>query len=146
MTVHTINGDYDIDEFNGEYTVQLAGDEIVFATIKDAKIAILDDIHQAIWKDNPVEQKKMYDENDVNLMMKYITEDKVRYKYFCKYLANSEDGRAIKTALSEGWYEAFMRYDSDVMEQFITMFENLSINHKDFIKDKAEDMLRLEEF
>ena len=144
MTIHTMNGDYDIDEFNNEYTVQLNGDEIVFPTIKDAKIAILEDIHNSIWKDNPIEYKKMYDNDDLNMMVSYIKDDKTRYTYFCKYLDNSTDSRAIRAVLDEGWYEAFMKYDSDVMDQFIILYEKIS--NKEIIMEKADDLLRVEEF
>ncbi len=36
---------------------------------------------------------------------------------------NDSDKRAIKRVIDEGWYEEFDRYDSDVCEEFIRIYE-----------------------
>ena len=42
----------------------------------------------------------------------------------------SEDRRDLRKCISDGWYEIFDRYDSDLVEQFITTYRQLTYENK----------------
>lgn len=67
----------------------------------------------------------MYTMNEVQDMISTLLNNGDLMKVFCKNLenTNASDRMAIMSVLREGWYEEFDRYDSDVCEQFITLYE-----------------------
>lgn len=68
----------------------------------------------------------MYSSKDIQDIITRLNGDKELKTEFisrvCKYCNNS-DSLAIKDVLSDGCYERFDRYDSDVCEQFLTVWE-----------------------
>lgn len=66
----------------------------------------------------------MYDNNQIQDMIERCRANKVLCKSVLDQISDYSDWRAIQHVISEGWYETFDRYDSDVCEQFITAYEN----------------------
>lgn len=82
-----------------------------------------------------IKQKKFYSSDDIQAMLNFIShhDDRPEYHAFLNYISkNTTDTGAIKHCISEGWYEEFDRYDSDVCEQFIRCFEKFFITNKKF--------------
>lgn len=123
-TIHTPNGDYDITSMNNYYTVQLNGDEVVYPTELEAKKDIWKEVFTTLWN-NPPQKRKMYNNNDIQCILDYITEDNNRKQLFFIVLPNTKDGSDIKNIINSGYYEDFDKYDSDVCEQFLKCFEQL---------------------
>ena len=75
-------------------------------------------------------KKKLYNSDDVQAMLNEITEKKLVHKFTKEYeayynKAGRNDLNAILYVINEGWYEDFYRFDSDVVEQFITICERI---------------------
>lgn len=69
-----------------------------------------------------------YGVKDIQCILNKITEDVDYKKRFLKKtedFCNNSDYLSICNVISEGYYEAFDGYDSDVCEQFLTIFESL---------------------
>lgn len=66
----------------------------------------------------------MYDSEDIQRMLESLQDSSEREK-FNKLLekTNFSDRNAINHCIDECWYETFERYDSDVCEQFISLYE-----------------------
>lgn len=81
----------------------------------------------------------MYSNDDVQEMIDRILTDKLFAREFEKQLnkTNPMDKIAITAVLNEGYYETFDRYDSDVCEQFIEMYE--SANNELEVHSYTED-------
>ena len=64
----------------------------------------------------------MYNNDDIQKMIQTVNSNRETFNPFLDEI-NSRDRGAIERVLSDGWVEAFDRYDSDVCEKFITAFE-----------------------
>lgn len=90
----------------------------------------------------------MYSNDDIQEMIDRILTDKLFAREFEKQLnqTNAMDKIAITAVLNEGYYETFDRYDSDVCEQFIEMYESANNeleghSHTDnFVMNALEEM------
>ena len=65
----------------------------------------------------------MYNSDDIQKMIETCNNnDKLKDAVLNGILPFS-DRQAVQDVLSEGWYERFDRYDSDVCEKFIVAYE-----------------------
>lgn len=115
--------EYDITPFGHGYTVQMSsGDEEYFDSVADANYGIKRDIVHILWDNHPTPKGKLWTNDDLDRMIKFITARPDRKEWFFNYVANGTNYRdlnAIKAVINEGYAEYFDRYDSDVAEQFI---------------------------
>lgn len=125
IPIETFNGAYCIECIEGRFQVQLNNnDEVVFNTEAEAKQGIYMDVLNCLW-DDPVSTGRFVSSDSLQEMISYINGNDNRKRMFISLLHFSDqDNRAIIDVLSEGWYERFDRYDSDVAEQFISFYQN----------------------
>ena len=126
-TVHTFNGDYDISKVGSQFSVQLGVDEIVFENEKQALKAIHEYSLDMLFDYMPLCTGLV---NNVQLqkMIEYVNEvpnRKSLFLFVAKHTSNMSDFIAIKSALDDGYYEYFDRYDSSVVGQFIDIYRFL---------------------
>ena len=123
ITVGTSNGDYEITPMGNGFTVQLSGgDEEYFNNYNDAMQAIWVD---AYWANAPLTDKKgLYNSDDLQQMIEFINANAYVKAEFLKRLPKNPDGYGIAEVINEGSAEEFDGYDSDVAEQFITLYQN----------------------
>lgn len=72
--------------------------------------------------------QKLYDSNDIQNILNRLTNDSAYKEKFMKYAKeymSGSDYLALGHVISEGWYETFDRYDSDLCEQFLTIYERV---------------------
>ena len=69
----------------------------------------------------------MYNSDQIQDMITTLKSDNARLKIFCERLekVNADDRIAIMDVIRDGWYERFDRYDSDVCETFIRLYEEV---------------------
>lgn len=126
-TICTFNGDYDISTDGPYFTVQLDGDEVIFETEKKAYRAIHEHILECLFSDMPI-YKGILNNDQLQKMIQYLTEVDNRtdlFLFVASHKTNKSDLMAMKDVLDDGYYERFDRYDSDVAEQFITIYQQL---------------------
>lgn len=70
----------------------------------------------------------MYSDNDIQEMIDNLLNDKCLRDEFNEELEimSPSDRVAIRDVLSDGYVERFDRYDSDVCEQFISIYESVT--------------------
>jgi hypothetical protein len=85
----------------------------------------------------------MYNTNQIQEMLNKLNTNQPMLKTFCAKLEklNASDRMAIMDVLRDGSVERFDRYDSDVCEQFISLYENVERELKQ--KDKTEECSKL---
>ena len=64
----------------------------------------------------------LFTNEDIQNAITDIKSDPQRLKEFLSMVPETTDGNAIKSVINEGWYEEFNRYDSDVAEQFVSLY------------------------
>lgn len=120
---------YDISKLGDGYTVQLlCRDEEYFDTIKEAREAIQRDVKVSLWEGH-ANISGMWSNRDLDEAISFITARSDRKSMFLtefRQRTNLKDFTAVKAVLDEGYAEYFDRYDSDVAEQFINMYTDLS--------------------
>lgn len=137
-TIHTLNGDYDISIDGPHFTVQLNGDEVVFETESQAYKAIHKNVLECLFQDMPI-YKGLLNNNQIQQMLQYLNEIKNRkdvFLFVASHKTNKSDLMAMKDVLDDGYYERFDRYDSDVTEQFITIYQQLKESYISLICDE----------
>ena len=68
----------------------------------------------------------MYSNNDIQNMIQAAKANKQQFFDRIDGASISQaDKIAIKSAINDGWYEAFDKYDSEVCDHFITIFEQI---------------------
>ena len=66
----------------------------------------------------------MYSNNDIQDMIQTAKANKQQFfEQIDSAGISQSDKISIKSAINDGWYEAFDRYDSAVCDHFITIFE-----------------------
>lgn len=74
-----------------------------------------------------IKKKKLYDVNDIQSMLEFLRAkaELKEYRLFQNYInrLSLSDANAIREVIAECWAERFDRYDSDVAEQFIRIFD-----------------------
>ena len=126
-TVYTFNGDYDISKVGSQFSVQLDVDEIVFNNEKQALKAIHEHSLDMIFDYMPL-CTGLVDNTQLQKMIDYINDvpnRKALFLFVTKQSSSVSDFMAIKDALDNGSYEYFDRYDSAVVEQFISIYKHL---------------------
>ncbi len=69
----------------------------------------------------------MITNDELQDMLSTVKKDEALREKLFELTAHSSDAAAIRHCISEGWYEAFDRYDSDVCEQFIAAYKKAVI-------------------
>lgn len=126
-TIRTFNGNYDISTDGPYFTAQLDGDEVIFETEKKAYNAIHEHVLECLFSDMPI-YKGILNNDQLQKMIQYLTEVDNRkdlFLFVASHKTNNSDLMAMKDVLDDGYYERFDRYDSDVAEQFITIYQQL---------------------
>lgn len=137
-TIHTYNGDYDITTDGPNFTVQLYGDEVVFKTEKQAYSAIHEHVLECLFEDMPI-YKGLLNNTQLQNIIQYLKDLDSRkdlFLFVVSHKTNNSDFMAIKDVLDDGYYERFDRYDSDVVEQFITIYLNIKDNYLKIVNNQ----------
>ena len=127
-TIHTFNGDYDIYTAGPYFTVQFDSDEVIFETEKQAYNAIHSQVLECLFRDIPPIYKGPVNNKQLQKMIQYLTELDNRKNLFifvASHILNYSNLRAIKDVLDDGDYKRFDRYNSDVANQFISIYRQL---------------------
>ena len=73
---------------------------------------------------------RLYTYTDIQNMLNELNRDTAKKQAFLCRLGQKStslsDKNAIISVIRSGWYEDFCRYDSDVCEQFIRIYEDCS--------------------
>jgi len=75
--------------------------------------------------------KRMYNNDDIQNMIEAVESNPEPFfnAMNSKVVNNTlsfRDAEAMRHVVKEGWYEVFERYDSDVCERFIRIFESVA--------------------
>lgn len=73
-------------------------------------------------------KKKSYDSYEMDEMLQYVKNDEVineRVKSIVLNRYSLKDATAIMYCISQGFAEAFNRFNSSIREEFITVFEDV---------------------
>ena len=120
---------YDISKMGSGYSVQLQSrDEEYFDTIKEAREAIQRDVKVSLWEGH-ANISGLWNSRDLDEAINFINARSDRkYMFLMEFRqrTNLKDFKAVKAVLDGGYVEYFVRYDSDVAEQFINMYIDLN--------------------
>ena len=80
----------------------------------------------------------MYNNDDIQKMITKCKNDAALREKVLDGVS-SHDKFSVADVISDGWYERFDRYDSDVCEQFITAYEKATENNQTSTLSDIED-------
>lgn len=89
-----------------------------------------------------IKKKRFYDANDLQSMLEFLRAkaEMKETRLFLKYVGSNRslsDANAIRRVMEECCSEYFYHYDSDVAEQFISIFDSLFLSSSDYVTYKA---------
>ena len=70
--------------------------------------------------------EKLYSMDEVQDMITACRKDKELAKKVVAGVNGARDQAAVRNAIASGWYESFLKYDSAVIDKFITAYEKVS--------------------
>lgn len=125
-TIHTFNGDYDIDEINENmYSVQLFHDEVIYHTEKEAYMAIHKYVLEVLWESVPYKNAESLTIDNLKKVVQYIRENertKQLFYYVVKRYAKTE-GSIIIEAVDNN--DPIKITDTTIFMYIFTFFEDL---------------------
>lgn len=87
-----------------------------------------------------IKKKKLYDVNDIQAMLEFLRAkaEMKEYRLFLNYVnrLSPSDANAVREVIEECWAECFDRYDSDVAEQFIRIFDLVFLSDMNYTSYK----------
>lgn len=99
------------------YVMQFGGNE-------EAILKRIQDGIEKVINVPPMASGQFWNNNDLDKALQYVKARKDVKEKILKNISKSDQG-AVSSVISDGWAEAFDKYDSDVAEQFISAYEKL---------------------